>query len=216
MSPYVRTVRTSSGARAVQIVHSTRKGSREITHIGSAHTDAELELLKTAAWQQLAAGQGELDLGLDGRDDAVAGRGGPLPITSSRMGHLWDTLVRAYQVLGLEEATGGDAVFRDLALARIVEPTSKLDAARVLEEVGVSDAASAVSYRTLLRRLPVYAKGSWQAKLSAACAAHAALGPSSLVLFDVSVRHEALVVRVEVRDTTVVLAVAGAVKLGAA
>jgi hypothetical protein len=43
-------VRTSSGARAVQIVHSTRKGSREITHIGSAHTDAELEVLKAAAW----------------------------------------------------------------------------------------------------------------------------------------------------------------------
>ena len=32
---YVRTVKTASGARAVQIVHSSRKGSREIEHIGS-------------------------------------------------------------------------------------------------------------------------------------------------------------------------------------
>jgi hypothetical protein len=40
----------------------------------------------------------------------------------------------------------------------------------------------------------------WRQKLAAACAAHAGLGPTSLVLFDVSVRHEALVVRVEVRD----------------
>ena len=31
------------------------------------------------------------------------------------------------------EATGGDEVFRDLVLARIIEPTSKLDSARVLE-----------------------------------------------------------------------------------
>jgi hypothetical protein len=28
----------------------------------------------------------------------------PLPITSSRMGHLWDALARAYRVLGLEQA----------------------------------------------------------------------------------------------------------------
>ena len=42
MSPYVRTVRTASGARAVQIVHSSRKGARSIEHIGSAHDDAEL------------------------------------------------------------------------------------------------------------------------------------------------------------------------------
>jgi Transposase DDE domain len=180
VSPYVRTVRTSSGARAVQIVHSSWKGSREITHIGSAHTDAELEVLKAAAWQQLAAGQGELDLGLAGTD---IGRGGPLPITASRMGHLWDALAHAYRVLGLEQATGGDEVFRQLVLARIIEPTSKLDAARVLEEAGV---ASPAPYATLKRRLPVYAKGSWQSKLSVACARHAALGPASLILYDVS------------------------------
>ena len=63
--PYVRTVKTASGATAVQIVWSSRRGSREIDHIGSAHDDAELELLKAAARQRLAAGQGELDLGLD-------------------------------------------------------------------------------------------------------------------------------------------------------
>jgi hypothetical protein len=180
VSPYVRTVRTSSGARAVQIVHSTRNGSREITHIGSAHTDAELEVLKAVAWQQLAAGQGELDLGLDGPH---AGRGAPLPITSSRMGHLLDALVHAYEVLGFEQATGGDDVFGQLVLARIIEPTSKLDAARVLEEAGVAVPAA---YATLKRRLPVYAKESWQTKLSTACAAHAALGPASLILYDVS------------------------------
>ena len=47
-------------------------------------------------------------------------------ITSSRMGHLWDTLSRAYDVLGLQVAAGGDEVFQALVLARIIEPTSKL------------------------------------------------------------------------------------------
>ncbi len=70
----------------------------------------------------------------------------------------------------------------DLVLARIIEPTSKLDALRVLTEAGLSP----VSYATLKRRLPVYASSSWRARLAAACARHAALGPASLVLYDVS------------------------------
>jgi len=73
-------------------------------------------------------------------------------------------------------------VFRDLVLARIIEPTSKLDTLRVLEEVGVSSS----SYRTLTRRLPDYAAESWRRSLAAACAKRAALGPASLVLYDVS------------------------------
>ena len=167
----MRTVKTSSGATAVQIVYSSHRGSREIEHLGSAHSGAEVELLKAVARQRLAAGQGELDLGL-----AVGAPGGPLPITASRMGHLWDALACGYRVLGFDGAAGGDEVFAGLVLARIIEPTSKLDSARVLEEAGIS----APSYRTLLRRLPVYAKGSWRQMLAAASAGHAGLGPASL------------------------------------
>jgi hypothetical protein len=178
----VRTVKTASGARAVQIVHSSRRGSRDIEHIGSAHDDAELEVLKAVARQRLAAGQGELDLGLEpARGDAGAG-GDPLPITSSRMSYLWDALTHGYEVLGLHHAAGRDEVFRQLVLARIIEPTSKLDSLRVLEEVGVDPPL----YRTLTRRLRVFATDSWQQKLAKACARHAGLGPASLVLYDVS------------------------------
>ncbi|MEW2386701.1 IS1634 family transposase [Micromonospora sp. NPDC047707] len=165
----------------MQIVYSSRRGSRDIEHIGSAHDDAELEVLRAVARQRMAAGQGELDLGLEGA--ATAKRGvGPLPITSSRMGHLWDALTHAYQALGFAQATGADDVFRQLVLARIIEPTSKLDSLRVLEETGVAPA----SYATVKRRLPVFADQSWRQRLAAACAAHAGLGPASLVLYDVS------------------------------
>jgi hypothetical protein len=68
--PYVRTVRTSLGATAVRIVYSSHRGSRDIEHIGSAHDDVELELLKAVARQRLAAGQGVLDLGLEQSDPA--------------------------------------------------------------------------------------------------------------------------------------------------
>jgi hypothetical protein len=125
----------------------------------------------------MAAGQLEFDFGVG--DEAS---GGPLEITSSRMGHLWDALSRAYEVLGFGVAAGGDEVFKALVLARIIEPTSKLDSLRVIEEVG----AAAPSYPTLNRRLPLYAKDSWRQELVVACAAHARLGPASLVLYDVS------------------------------
>lgn len=175
---YIRTVKTASGARAVQIVHSSRKGSRDIEHIGSAHDDVELELLKAAARQRLAVGQGELDLGLDAPPEA----GGPLPITSSRMGHLWDALCAAYDTLGFDDAAGGDEVFRHLVLARIIEPSSKLDSLRVLAEAGITS----VSYRTLRRRLPVYCTENFRQVLAAACARQVGLGPATLVLYDVT------------------------------
>jgi hypothetical protein len=85
-------VKTTSGATAVQIVHSSRRGSRDIEYIGSAHDEVELELLKAAAWQHLAGGQGELDLGLERTGPATrATGGGPLPITSTRMSNLLDS-----------------------------------------------------------------------------------------------------------------------------
>ena len=107
----MRTVKTTSGATAVQVVWSSRRGSREIEHLGSAHDDAELQALKAVAQQRIAVAQ-----------PGPGARDGPLPINSSRMGHLLDALGQAYRMLGLEDAAGGDDVFRHLVLARIWYP----------------------------------------------------------------------------------------------
>jgi hypothetical protein len=177
---YVRTVGTASGARAVQIVWSSRRGARRIEHLGSAHDDGELEALRAAGRERIAAGQQALDLDLGA--DAGSAAGGPLPIVASRAGHLWGALSTAYDVLGFDRAAGSDEVFRALVLARIIEPTSKVDSLRVLEETGVPGP----SYATVRRRLPDYAQDAFRGRLAAACAKHAALGPASLVLYDVS------------------------------
>jgi DDE family transposase len=172
---YVRTVKTSSGAVAVQIVHSNRRGSREIEHIGSAHSPGEVEVLKTVAQQRLHANQDKLDFddGQLGDDEA--------PIVSSQARHLWETLSTAYRVLGLDRACD-DEVFRRLVLARVIEPTSKLDSIRVLTELGIA----APSYPTIKRRLPEYATPQWRQQLAGACADHVGLGPATLVLYDCS------------------------------
>jgi len=52
----MRAVKTAWGATAVQVVHSSRRGSRDTGHLGLAHGDAEVVLLlKAPAWQRLAA-----------------------------------------------------------------------------------------------------------------------------------------------------------------
>jgi len=178
MAPHIRTVTTASGARAVQIVYSKRGGKREMDHIGSAHTDAEYELLLAAARQKLVAGQQEFDLGLEAPKVSV------VPITSSRMGVLWDLLTLAYSKLDFDVVASqedGD-VFRRLTLARLIEPTSKLDAARVLEEAGIA----APSYATLKRRLPMYADPAFREGIAAANADHVGLGPATICLYDVT------------------------------
>lgn len=177
MAPYVREVKTASGATAVQVVWSSCRGSKKMDHIGSAHTPEGLEVLRAAARQKLVAeGQDELGFG-DGRPRREA-----LPIRSSRAQHLWDALVAGFTALGFDSAVGDDEVFRQLVLTRLIGPTSKLDSIWVLEEMGIP----APSYRTIERRLPVFAKPQWRCRLAAACAAHVNLSPATLVLYDVS------------------------------
>lgn len=51
----MRTVRTSSGATAVQVVWSSRRGARRIEHLGSAHDEAQVAALTAIAEQRMAA-----------------------------------------------------------------------------------------------------------------------------------------------------------------
>jgi hypothetical protein len=95
---------------------------------------------------------------------------------------LWDALSLAYTSLGFDAACGQDEVFKALVLARLIEPTSKLEAIRVLEEIGIV----APSYPTINRRLPGYATDQWRQQLARACAAQVGLGPATLVLYDVT------------------------------
>lgn len=163
----MRTVKTASGATAVQVVWSSSRGSRSMDHIGSAHTPEDVEVLKAVARQRMiAVGQEELDFG-DGRPRRRA-----LTILASRAEHLWNALSAGFEQLGFDTACDGDEVFKQLVLGRLVEPTSKLDTLRVLGEVGLRPPG----YATVKRRLPVYAKQAWRRRLAAACAAMSGWG----------------------------------------
>ena len=163
------------------------EGARSIEHIGSAHDDAELAVLKEVARQRLNAGQLSFDLpGLNSENDAgsapqePAGTGCVAPIASNRMGVLLEALEAAWKTVGLDRLDGADEVFRQLVTARLIEPTSKQNSLRVLTEAGLSP----VSYATVKRHLPSYAAEDFTRNLSRLLAGYARIGRASLVLFD--------------------------------
>jgi hypothetical protein len=197
---YVRKVRTASGAVAVQVVGKHRGQRTILAHVGSAHTDAQLGILLEQARRLAAEDQGVLDIEVAARTQSVDGiadwrsgtlalspgvpKGAPVPAgrtaaTYSQL--LYDVLGGVYDWLGFD--TVDDAVFRDLVIARIVEPTSKADAARVLADLG----ADTVSYRTIQRHLGKVNTGSYREQVVAKCFTHAAdRGGLSLLLYDVT------------------------------
>ena len=74
-------------------------------------------------------GSGELILG--GARGGCPGATGRTVVTNTLF---YDVIGGVYDWLGFDIV--GDAVFRDLVIARIVEPTSKADAERVLADLG--------------------------------------------------------------------------------
>jgi hypothetical protein len=199
---WIRRVRTASGATAVQIAESVDGRRRIVRHVGSARDEAELGLLIEEARRLLADDvQGELDLGITPKavraemvsppDGMLFASGSGQPavrelvlrpqVLKSCSGLLYDALARVYASLGFDAVS--DEVFRDLVIARVVEPTSLFDVDRVLAELGRTSASLSTRKRTLRRARG----GGYRDQIAAACFAHARTsGDVSLVLYDVT------------------------------
>ena len=198
---FIRRVRTGSGATAVQIAEYTGGRQRIVEHVGSAHTEAELGVLLARARELLEdPAQGTLNLAVepsvpvasivaapadaalfDPSPAAAGGRAGPGKVVGTHSRLLFDALAEVYAALGFDVL--GDAVFRDLVIARVVEPTSLLDVARVLTDLGRAPA----SYPTMRRTLARAHKRGYRALVAKACFEHASTrGDISLVLYDVT------------------------------
>jgi hypothetical protein len=197
---FVRKVRTASGAVAVQVMRKDGRRDVLVEHVGSAHTDAELGVLLARAGQIVTGEQDVLDFEVAVCTARVADvadwRTGTLTLpvgvpkgtavtpgrtagTSSRL--LYDVIGGIYDWIGFDVVD--DPVFRDLVIARIVEPTSKTDALRVLADLG----AQAVSYRTIQRHRAKVNTGRYRDAIAAKCFAHAVdRGTLSLLLYDVT------------------------------
>ena len=177
---FVRKSPGRSGATKVQVAE--RRDGRDVVleHVGTAHDDAELAALMALARKKLYPGQGEL--ALEGMPGPVTdGRAGAAVITSKSNSVLWQVLRTGYDRLGFD--TIDDEAFAQLVLARIVEPTSKADSLRVLDDLGIPHA----SLRTMFRSLRRVEDRGYRAMIASACFAHAVVaGDVSLCLYDVT------------------------------
>lgn len=177
----MRKVRTGSGATAVQIAHTRRGVQTIIEHLGSARDDAQLAALVAIGRDRIAEVDGQETLDLASLEPvARAARAGPT-VTGSSSRVLWEVLEAAYARVGFDPV--GNATFRKLVLARIVEPTSKADTLRVLAELGIPAPSLSTIWRTLARSITQ----DWRAKAASAAFAHATrTGALTMVLYDVT------------------------------
>jgi hypothetical protein len=169
---FIRKVKTASGATAVQIAYKQKGRIIKIIHIGSAHTGEELEILVALARKQMQANQ--LELFAETKSSLR------VSIKHSYSGLLWKVLQGEYRKLGFDRL--GDEVFEALCIARIVEPTSKLDSLRVLADLGVDPINRNRLYRCLVKA----ASQEYRRQISQACFEHVQAGGLTLVLYDVT------------------------------
>ena len=170
---FIRKVKTASGATAVQVAHKAYGKIIRIEHIGSAHNQADLDLLLSLARQRLQGSQISL---LDQPEQVAIG------LAESNSTLLRDVLLAQYARLGF--GTLQDSDFAYLCVARLVERTSKLDSLRVLDDLGINDVVGEDQLYRCLRRVVA---NNYRDKLAKLCFAHASQGAGiTLVLYDVT------------------------------
>ena len=170
---FIRKVKTSSQATAIQIAHKQHGKIVKIEHIGSAHNDTDIATLLALARQRLIGSQLSL----------LPDVSSPLKIRQiqavSRL--LYDSLLSLYEQLGFNQLK--DETFAALCISRLVEPTSKLDSLRVLADLGITGFSNTGVHRCLRRVI----EDNYRDKLAKLCFAQASKGAGiTLVLYDVT------------------------------
>lgn len=144
----LRKVPTASGATAVQVVTKRHGKLTVIEHLGSAPTPAQLAALEEAGREKINESTGQLALDLDSGHDVSTTSRWRVKGSASRL--LIDTIHTVYNRLGFDVID--DEAFFQLVLARLVEPTSKTDSIRVLDELG-ADAKHRNAFSACLKHI---------------------------------------------------------------
>jgi len=169
---FIRKVKTTSGATAVQIAYKQKGQIVKIIHIGSAHTEEELRILLDLAHKYLQENQLELF------PERLSSLRVGIKCSFSRL--LLNTLKEQYDRLEFSKLE--DEIFELLCIARIVEPTSKLDSLRVMADLGVDQIDQNKLYRCLTKSSTL----NYREQISQACFDHVQKHGLSLILYDVT------------------------------
>jgi transposase len=169
---FIRKVKTKSGATAIQIAHKVHGRIVKLEHLGSAHNPEELTSLTELAQHKLIGSQISLFPKIQ-----------PTFTVQLKQAYshlLWQELHNQYCQLGFNQID--DAVFASLCIARLVEPTSKLDSLRVLADLGITSLDKNQLYRCLKKVIDQ----DYRQIISQLCFNRVAQQGLSLLLYDVT------------------------------
>ncbi|MDI6766220.1 MAG: IS1634 family transposase [Bacteroidota bacterium] len=127
---YIRTTKTTSGARAVQIVQYQNRKTIIVQHIGSSHDEQELTILKQTARDWIETNAHQTSLFPSSRSTII-----PLQqcqYLGFRYGLLYETLNRLLTMFKFHLLH--NKLLTDLVIARIAEPGSKLQSLAFLKQ----------------------------------------------------------------------------------
>lgn len=171
MSVFIRKVKTKSGSTAVQIITKHGRQVVSLTHVGSAkdpqHLDFLISLAKTKIYEN------QLNLFPEEKSPIIL-----QAKTNSQ--YLHDQLLSVYQQLHFDKLA--DNIFAQLVIARLVEPTSKLDTIRVLDELGLVPPSKDKIYRCLQKVI----QNDYRCQLANLCFQASDTQHLSLLLYDVT------------------------------
>lgn len=188
-----RIVPTSSGKKAIQVVSKLYGKVTVHKHIGSySDPEQKTQLLKEAEKFILKTTRQTNFLDL-----ISSVRPFEITITSSKPKFLYELLSRVYDKLGLENYP--DTLIKDLVIARLYQPASKLETIEILTEGFGKDYSLKTVYRHLKKGLERGIKESFQAALINF--AKEGLGDSlRLVFYDVTTLYFESNVKTELKD----------------
>lgn len=175
----IRKTRTASGAVAVQVVSYTHDQVTVLKHVGSGRTPEEVAALVESAREWLEQTTKQTSL-FPRQQPRVL----PLATTEylgTTYAFAYDTLRAVAQACGFEPAQ--NRLLLDLAIMRIIEPTSKLRAIALLQQYfGVCHAE-----RTVYRQLPHFKdRQADMEAVAVTCALETLPSDLALVLYDVT------------------------------
>lgn len=186
-------VPTASGKKAIQVVSKHYGKVTVHKHIGTYSTPEQKALLLEKAQKFIVETTGQtslLDLLLTFRPFDVA-------VSQNRPMFVYDLLSRVYDRLGL--LSYPDVLVKDLIIARLYQPASKLEAMEILTDSFGRDYALKTVYRHLRKGMEKGLKDSFQKALIAF--AREGLGDSlRLIFYDVTTLYFESTLKTELKD----------------
>lgn len=169
---YIRTYKRKNSTY-VQIVYKDGRRISRIRHLGTSHNQIELDLLVNKAEELLIHPEQKTLFVTKTETPSIV-----LENTASKL--LYGLILKTYDMLGFSSLN--DEIFQNLAIARIIEPTSKLDSIRIFEEIGIKNISKDQIHRTLAK----VSTKNYRKQISQICVSHRKIQSSSVLLYDVT------------------------------